>query len=168
MITQTSTIRIYVASLADYNAGVLHGRWIDAQQDGADIQEQVNYMLSLSTQDIAEEWAIHDYEGFQGLHIEEYESFTKVAELADAVAQHGVPFALWHNYIGVDELRQDFTDHYLGEFDSVAQYAEEFYDYISEDVPDALRYHIDWEGVGRDMEQDGMIVEIDGHIFSGY
>ena len=31
-------IRIYVADLAAYNAGYLHGVWIDASQDLEDIQ----------------------------------------------------------------------------------------------------------------------------------
>lgn len=30
--------RIYVASLSDYNAGTLHGKWIDADQSAEDIQ----------------------------------------------------------------------------------------------------------------------------------
>jgi len=58
------TPRIYVACLAAYNAGRLHGRWIDAAQDAADIQAEVRKMLAASPQADAEEWAIHDYEGF--------------------------------------------------------------------------------------------------------
>lgn len=57
------TPRIYVACLASYNAGILHGRWIDAT-DAEVIHEGIEDMLSESQEPIPEEWAIHDYEGF--------------------------------------------------------------------------------------------------------
>lgn len=39
------TLRIYVACLASYNNGVLHGRWIDASADVEEMQEEVNAIL---------------------------------------------------------------------------------------------------------------------------
>jgi len=59
-------IRIYVACLAAYNNGKLHGAWIDATQDIDDIQCQINQMLADSPEPDAEEYAIHDYEEFGG------------------------------------------------------------------------------------------------------
>jgi len=56
--------RIYVADLAAYNNGILHGVWIDATTELDDIQEQVRKMLRSSPEQDAEEYAIHDYEGF--------------------------------------------------------------------------------------------------------
>jgi len=38
MCTATDTPRIYVACLAAYNAGKLHGEWIDADQDAEAIR----------------------------------------------------------------------------------------------------------------------------------
>ena len=43
-----SANRIYVACLASYNNGVLHGAWIDASTDVAEMQEQINSMLRAS------------------------------------------------------------------------------------------------------------------------
>jgi len=43
-------ISIYVADLAAYNNGILHGVWIDATQDIDDIQEQINDMLARAAQ----------------------------------------------------------------------------------------------------------------------
>jgi len=54
-----ATPRIYVASLADYNAGRLHGRWIDADRPAEAIREQIAQMLAESKAPVAEEWAIH-------------------------------------------------------------------------------------------------------------
>ena len=61
-------IRVYVADLAAYNNGFLHGVWIDATLELDDIQEQVSEMLKATPLDEeVEEYAIHDYEGFWGL-----------------------------------------------------------------------------------------------------
>ena len=59
--------RIYVACLSSYNAGRLHGRWIDCDQTAEEIREEIRLMLEESPEPWAEEWAIHDYEGFGGL-----------------------------------------------------------------------------------------------------
>ena len=44
-------IRIYVACLAAYNNGRLHGVWIDATDDIDDIQDQINEMLESSPEE---------------------------------------------------------------------------------------------------------------------
>ena len=77
--------RIYVACLAAYNNGCLHGRWIDATTPD-EVMAEVCAMLAASPLPDAEEWAIHDYEGFEGAHLSEYESFETVCNLA---AQQG-------------------------------------------------------------------------------
>lgn len=56
----TDTPRVYIACLAAYNSGKLHGRWIDADQDADDIRREVAEMLKASPEPNAEEWAIHD------------------------------------------------------------------------------------------------------------
>jgi len=47
------TPRIYVASLADYNAGRLHGCWIDADQSADAIRDEIAQMLAESKEPIA-------------------------------------------------------------------------------------------------------------------
>ena len=46
-------------------------------------------MLAKSPIPDAEEWAIHDFEGFAAIRIREYDSFEHVAELAAFIAEHG-------------------------------------------------------------------------------
>ena len=66
--------RIWVGSLSDYNNGVLHGEWIDATQDEAEVYEQIAEMLAASPTtarygDLAEEYGIFDHDNFCGLQI---------------------------------------------------------------------------------------------------
>lgn len=44
----STTPRVYVASLADYNAGRHHGAWIDADQDEGAILDEIAELLSTS------------------------------------------------------------------------------------------------------------------------
>ncbi len=123
---------IYVACLAAYNAGCLHGRWIDASQDAEDIWAEVNAMLAASPELGAEEHAIHDYEGFGALRLGEYESLERVAAVAAGIAEHGDAFTAWLSYdTGRDPVDvQAFEDAYRGEWDSLRAYAENYADEV--------------------------------------
>ena len=81
-------IRIYVADLAAYNNGKLHGVWINACDDLEDIQEQINKMLASSPEGFAEEYAIHDYEGFGGYSLGEYEGIEAAHEIACFIEEY--------------------------------------------------------------------------------
>jgi antirestriction protein len=124
--------RIYVACLAAYNNGRLHGEWIDADQSADELHEAVQQMLTASPEPGAEEWAIHDFEGFGALRLSEYESLERVAAIAAGVAQHGEAFTAWLSY---DQDRDPvdtsaFEDAYRGEWDSLRAYAEGYADAI--------------------------------------
>jgi antirestriction protein len=80
--------RIYVACLAAYNNGRLHGRWIEATTPD-EIRREVSAMPRASPEPGAEESAIHDYEGFEGAHLSEYASFETVCDLAEFIGEHG-------------------------------------------------------------------------------
>jgi len=85
-------------------------------------------MLAVSPIRGAEEWAIHDYEGFGELRLSEWESFERVAAIAAGIAEHGDAFTAWLAY---DDSRdpsdvQAFDDAYRGEWDSLRAYAEDW------------------------------------------
>lgn len=150
-MTTTATAtepRIYVASLADYSAGRLHGVWIDAAQDPAEIETQVKTMLGNSPEPVAEEWAIHDYEGFGPLKIAEGESFERVSQIADGISKHGEAFTYWLENLGGEPDHDDFEDAYRGEWTSEAGYAEDWFESTSIFRPGpALAQYIDWAAV---------------------
>ena len=58
-------MKIYVACLAAYNNGILHGDWIDCfGKSGDDLKEEARKIINSSPIIGADEWAIHDHEGF--------------------------------------------------------------------------------------------------------
>lgn len=119
--------RIYVACLAAYNNGILHGEWIDADQTVGELHEAVQRMLAVSPEPGAEEWAIHDVEGFGPLRLGEYESLERVAAIAAGISKHGEAFTAWLSYDSDrDSVQlQAFEDAYLGEWESLRAYAED-------------------------------------------
>ena len=167
-----SSPRIYVACLAAYNNGFLHGAWIDADQDADQIRDAIAAMLARSPVEDAEEYAIHDYEGFEGVSISEYAGINTVARLATFIAEHGALGAgLLEQFSGdMDQAESTLEDCYHGQFASLADYMEEL---TTESVmiPEALRYYVDWEGMARDAEMGGDLFTIETahgevHVFS--
>ena len=78
----------------------------------------------------AEEWAIHDYEGFGPLHLHEYEDFETVARVAAGIVEHGrsVCRLCRRSSISTADRLNGFEDSYMGEWESGAAFAEEMLD----------------------------------------
>lgn len=167
-----SNLRIYVACLAAYNNGYLHGAWIDADQDADQIRDEIAVMLARSPVEDAEEYAIHDYEGFEGVSISEYAGINSVARMAAFIAEHSALGAgLLEQFSGdMDQAESTLEDCYHGQFSSLADYLEELTT-ESVTIPEALRYYVDWEAMARDAEMGGDLFTIETahgevHVFS--
>lgn len=157
--------RIYVACLAAYNNGQLHGAWIDADQSADAIHDEIRAMLASSPIPGAEEWAIHDYEDFGGIQLAEYEGIDRVAEIAALLAEYGEPFGAWADYCGDAVSAKEFRDAYRGEYESEEVYAEELVDDtgILAEVPENLRYYFDYGRFARDLFMSDMHSVRSGH-----
>jgi antirestriction protein len=177
------TPKIYVACLAAYNSGFLHGLWIDATQDPEAIQEDITFMLSLSPVshlETCDEWAIHAFEGFEGISLDEYESIDRVSALAQAIAEHGKPFSLYVDYLGFDDIEQalnDFQDNYYGCFKSAEDYAYNFFEETGQlktiEQAGLNSFYIDWAKIARDWEYSGDLLFLEDsydmiHVFSNH
>ncbi len=167
-----SSPRIYVACLAAYNNGFLHGFWIDADQDADQIRDAIAAMLARSPVEDAEEYAIHDYEGFEGVSISEHTGIDSVAKMAAFIGEHGALGAgLLEQFGGdMDQAESTLEDCYHGQFTSLADYMEELTT-ESVTIPEALRYYVDWDAMARDAEIGGDLFTIetahgDVHVFS--
>ncbi|MEH6717126.1 antirestriction protein ArdA [Parasphingorhabdus flavimaris] len=145
-------IRIYVACLAAYNNGTLHGKWIEANQDPYDIWNEVSAMLVASPIEDAEEWAIHDYEGFEGYSISEYEGFERVSEIAKFIDEQGaLGGKLLEYYSDLDDAKKALGENYVGEYESLTDFAQEITEQGTP-IPENLTFYIDYEKMARDLE----------------
>jgi antirestriction protein len=165
--------RIYVACLAAYNSGHLHGAWIDAAQEPWSIYHDVKAMLAASPIAGAEEWAIHDYDGFVGVRIEEYTGLERVSALASFITEHGEIGAALLDYYSSDleEAKEAISDRYMGKHSSLADYVQELTEETTT-IPQPLRYYIDYRAMARDAELNGELFGISTahdvvHVFAG-
>lgn len=150
-----------MASLSDYNAGTLHGTWINADQPPEAIQAEINQMLEHSPNPPAEEWAIHDHEGFAGCRLSEFEALNTVSAIAAAISEHGPAVTSWLNYQGESsqQVLDGFEQVFRGEWPSLAAYAD---DLITEADPDITvspqwlepYVRVDTEALARDLDME--------------
>lgn len=117
--------RVWIGSLADYNAGILTGDWIDAAVDDEALVTAAKDVVAKSREPLAEEWAIFDYDNFHGWKVGEYEDLTVVAQVARGIAEHGPAFAAWADLHDADpDMLDGFEDAYLGHYESTEAWAE--------------------------------------------
>lgn len=166
----TTTPKIYVACLAAYNNGKLHGEWIEATQEPEAIHAEIQAMLKASPEPDAEEWAIHDYEGFGELRLSEWEGIERVSKLAAFIEEHGELGSEVLAHVGGNLIEAETAmENYAGEYKSLADFAQELTGEITT-VPEHLQYYIDYQAMGRDMELNGDVFTIETgfeqvHIF---
>lgn len=116
--------QIYVICLTSYNNGILHGTWIDATQELADIQAAIDVMLKTSPIAGVEEYEIHDYEGFQGYKLSGFTSIESAHEIAEFFTKHGhIAARLLEHFEGDLGDAQNAMDNYAGKYRSLGDFA---------------------------------------------
>jgi antirestriction protein len=117
-------------------------------------------MLARSKTPGAEEFAIHDYEQFGGCRIHEYDGIELVSRIAKGIQEHGYAFAAWAEvHESTPERFDDFTNAYLGHYNSLETYACQIADdfgYNAEiaKLPESMQSYVkvDTAAMARDME----------------
>ncbi|MDZ8260588.1 antirestriction protein ArdA [Nostoc sp. ChiQUE01b] len=168
--------QIYIACLAAYNAGYLHGEWVDATQDIDIIRKEISRILETSPVADAEEYAIHDYDEFYSAEsiLGEYPNLEEVVKAAEFIAEHGeLAGKLIAHYGDLTEALEAMEERYHGCYRSLADYAEQFTEDTSSDIPKHLQYYIDYKKMARDWEYSGDIFTIElgfeeVHVFSNH
>jgi antirestriction protein len=174
-------MKIYVACLAAYNNGWLHGKWIDCTgKDLETLQEEVSKMLKESPVtkeygEIAEEWAIHDFEGFCNYKIEEGTRLEEIAQLVEAVKNSNYDLELItgvmdHMGHGIDHAIEYINDNYVGEFTDLYEYAWSFLEESEgfNQIPKHLQGYFDMQAYVRDLEYNCDVFTVDapnGNIY---
>lgn len=151
--------RIYVASLGAYNSGHLLGEWVDIDgMDGDEIREAISAVIAKYPQ-YGDEWAIHDYE-LDGISISENPDLDQLALNVEMLGKYGDAWTAYVNNIGEEYADEDgFNEAYIGQFDSLTAWAEDFLEQTGElnEIPERLRYYFDYEAYGRDAHLGGDI-----------
>lgn len=135
--------RIYVADLAAYNAGHLQGRWIDLDADTTveALYEQVQEILAEGTRryaretlSIHEEWAIHDYEGFGPIRVEEYTALETIVGHVQRMGDDPKRYFAWCESRGVSDAENYDPDQVYGPYESKSDYFDQWIENCYGDV----------------------------------
>lgn len=170
-----TTARIYIACLAAYNNGKLHGKWIEANQDASEIWAEVSEMLKTSPEPNAEEWAMHDYEGFGEIGFSEWPDFARVSKIAALIEDHGDAFSLWYDSqdgqnVDALELEEKFLEQWQGAHDSKEAFADHLLESTGQlsELPEWARGYFNLEAYARDLEIGGdySFVRSNGQIYA--
>lgn len=176
-------IKLYFANLAAYNNGTLDGKWFDLS-DYTDI----NGLMDDVKRDVLrqrnneagepefeygisdEEWAIHDYEApFQ---VSEYEGIENIAAMISycSLDEYDQKRAAWlfdnGHYASLSDCidRADDVTFYEGmTLEDVA--ADMVDEGLFGNIPDQLKYYIDYAAIARDLSCDGYREESDGVFY---
>lgn len=179
-----TTPQVWIGCLAAYNAGRLHGKWVDAldtEEMNAAAAEIIRTSPAWQLDGHAEEWFIADYDGFPGSVVRElgeYASFETVANVANALCDHEEPFAAWLEIqdsglsLGDSDLGESFMEEYRGEWDSERDFAME---YVSDcgwsglepgQLDDSgLANYLDWDTIASELFQHGPYTLERGYVF---
>lgn len=175
-------MRIYVACLASYNAGILHGRWIDASSDVDAMQADISAMLraspcpNVTVRDpdtgenvpSAEEYAVHDYDGVPS-GLGEYPSLQSIADFvalteefdhidADDIAAIA---ANWHGNMA--EAAEAMRDNFAGVWTSFRDYADEQADEMiasNGEIPQCIVNYFDYAAFARDLAIEMTAIDV--------
>lgn len=141
--------KIYVGTYAKYNDGNLFGKWFDLS-DFSDKDEFIESCLELHNDEDDPELMFQDWENIPDCYISESWISEEFWELLNSDVD-------FNAFIAFVEMRgsgnvSDFKDAFMGEYDSEEDFAEQLFDnlYLHE-VPDFLRYYIDYESFARDI-----------------
>jgi len=139
-------MRIYLADLAAYNNGFLHGVWIDASNDIEDMEEQAQTMIEASPVQDAEEYEVHDVDGLPS-YVRSLKDVAAYMELIEEVSRQ-LYGAAHRNNDEAAEIVRAYTDHFGS------------YEVSGSDIADQFRGFWDSEQAFADEQADEMIADL--------
>lgn len=113
----------------------------------------------------AEEYAIHDHDGFAPFDVSVYSSIEELVRMAEIISdddKHAVSF-LAGLYDDIDVIQAKIEDVEVFHC-SRADYAQEITESCY-DVPEYLIYYVNYDAMGRDMEINGEIIEVEHDVY---
>ena len=170
--------RIYLVSSERYNSSKKDsGAWIDIK--GSDtrkgILRRLRDELDLTSAEFDSgelDYAIHDYEDFLSLKINEHDTIGFIIQVVDLIERETnvdlILTLLGDGFCESLEAAVEFhNNNYVGEYTDIDDYVIELVEKGAfGEVPPALEFYIDNAALGRDMELNGDIITHDsnGHV----
>lgn len=189
MDTELDTPRVYITSLADYNAGELRGRWFELDQygDADELREAIAEMLGefdaeYGTDDHGgprEEWAVHDGEslppGYDSEHIDFEQLYLDLEVMAKLKDEELEAFSDYFDDFptgqkDLADMLDSFRQNYQGKFDSERKYAEHEAEVrgLLKQMPESLHPYFDYTAYAKDLFSGGLWMSDKGHVFERY
>ena len=146
-------VGLYVACLASYNNGILHGAWIEGSdlEDLDCLKEAIEAVLEASPEPGAEEYAIHDHEGLPDFLRGEWPNLSDVVDYCQQLTKccDDTEQLAYRKACEAESqvmTKDDALESYMGCYDSEADFAEQYYlercSFPEEIQP--LINHVDW------------------------
>lgn len=144
----TTTFKIYVADLTEYNNGTLNGKWFDLFDYlyVDDLQGDIEEMLGDN-----EEWVIHDYDCDFKHNFGEYEDLEELLKIVEFLEEDEEKTLAIIEEFGIDDL--DDLDNYIFYSDVKNEYDLGYYWLVESgcyEIPSHLENYIDYESFGSD------------------
>jgi antirestriction protein len=167
-------MKLYVGTYAKYNNGSIAGKWLDLD-DYADNDAFMAACRELHEDERDPELMFQDcdYEhDWEKSLYSECGSYEDYYEVKDALDRSNLDEEVFDAYINATsdkvtaEAVEKCEEQYCGKYDDPADFAEEMMSECCDmrEIPEAIRYHIDWNGIWRDMSYEGYHYE-NGYIF---
>lgn len=161
---KTNNPSIYVGTYAKYNNGSIFGAWLNLT-DYPDAEDFYKACKELHADEHEPEFMFQDFDNFpkslysESGNIDEiynYINFIDSTYLSIEAVEAGIELG-----IPLDKIEEA----YRGEYESGADYAEDFFTETGQiDKDDRLTWYIDWEKVFEGELEQGLLVE-NGHYF---
>ena len=173
-------LQVYLTDLAAYNAGSLVGRWVQLPITGFELSQAISETLTEGEHAVDganhEEYFITDYK-WDDVDLKEIDEYENIYDLNDELKLlvdlgkdklKAVKFLLDEGItLDIEDAisrAEDVTIHHNYSMEDIA------YDLIEscynlKDIPDLIANNIDYDGIARDLEHDGIYWEIDGDVY---
>lgn len=162
----SSEMRVYVGTYGKYAAGDISGEWLDIDDfaDKDDFYEKCQEIHGPGEH----EFMFQDHEGFPNGMITESWIDPEVFNLWRLSEHDFTVFCLYRSEINQEGTVEQSRESFRGKAANKAEYVEQSLEDqgVLREVPDWLRYHIDFESIAKDWRDGGeRFVEHEGEVW---
>lgn len=163
------TIQVYCGTYHKYNCGSIDGAWIDLS-DFSDMDSFLKRCSELHADESDPEFMFQDIDNDFNFRVTGEPGLDEIEKMIDFLQLNSwekEQVEAWVELFGWRETVKETLDaaenHYAGQADNWAEYAEQLYSECYE-IPEFLQNYIDWHAIGRDLSFENSMAS-NGIIF---